>query len=181
MVVLISACAIQLTFGFPGIYFSHFYRILIYPNDYYSRITRKYHQGEVNRAGIIVLSWSNFLQGYAQRGDGRNLGLHEMAHAMMLENKITNQEFEFLSNDHLDQWSRLAKKEIEQIKKGESIFREYGSANIHEFFAVAVEVYFEQPHFLYNQNRQLYETMALLLNQDVLKIQQLDAESTRVT
>jgi len=31
MIVLISACAIQLTFGFPGIYFTHCYRILIYP------------------------------------------------------------------------------------------------------------------------------------------------------
>ncbi len=173
MIVLISACAIQLTFGFPGIYFSHFYRILIYPNDYYSRITQKYHQGEVNRAGIIVLSWNNFLQGYAQKGDGRNLGLHEMAHAMLLENRITNKEFEFLSGEHLDHWYMLAKLEIKKIKEGNSIFRTYGASNTHEFFAVAVEVYFEQPLKMYAERPELYSSLANLLNQDILEILQI--------
>ena len=173
MIVLISASAIQLTFGLPGIYFSHFYRILIYPDDYYSRITQKYHQGEVNRAGIIVLSWKNFLQGYAEKGDGRNLGLHEMAHAMLLENQITNGEYEFLSNYHLNQWYTLARTEMKNIQEGNSIFRPYGASNIHEFFAVAVEVYFEQPLRLLEERPELYHCLARLLNQDVLKILQL--------
>ncbi|MEJ2005060.1 MAG: zinc-dependent peptidase [Cyclobacteriaceae bacterium] len=173
MIVLISACAIQLTFGFPGIYFRHFYRILIYPDDYYSRITRKYHQGEVNRAGIIVLSWKNFLQGYAEKGDGRNLGLHEMAHAMLLENQITNNEYEFLSKTHLNHWYGLAENEMDKIRSGNSIFRKYGASNIHEFFAVAVEVYFEQPRELLSSHPDLYYSLASLLNQDVLEVQQM--------
>lgn len=170
MVVLISACAIQLSFGYPGIFLRHFRRILIYPDDYYSTITRQYHQGEVNRGGIIVLSWKNFLSGYADESDGKNLGLHEMAHALLLENYIINGEFEFIDGEALDDWGRLAKKEFYAIEQGNSIFREYGITNAHELFAVAVEVYFERPHELKNYSPGWYTVMSQLLNQDMLKL-----------
>jgi len=170
MIVLISACAIQLTFGFPGIFFRHFYRILIYPDDYYSTITKKYHQGEVNRGGIIVLSWKNFLEGYAEQDDGRNLGLHEMAHALLLENKIMNGEYEFISVDALEMWDKLATHELIRIRKGESIFRAYGATDKHELFAVAIEVYFERPEELRKYSSAWYLNISNLLNQDVLKI-----------
>ncbi|MCA6074556.1 zinc-dependent peptidase [Fulvivirga sedimenti] len=170
MIVLISASAIQLTFGFPGIYFTHFQRILIYPDNYYSLITQKYHQGEVNRAGIIVLSWKNFLSGYTDRTDGRNLALHEMAHALLLEDKIVNGEYEFLSRRHLRAWDLLATMEMERIRNGQSIFREYGATNRYEFFAVAIEIYFEKPYELNAYSPQLYRTLSNLLNQDIIKL-----------
>ncbi len=170
MIVLISASAIQLTFGFPGIYFSHFQRILIYPDNYYSLITQKYHQGEVNRAGIIVLSWKNFLMGYTDHTDGRNLALHEMAHALLLEDKIVNGEYEFLSRKHLREWDLLAAMEIERIKNGQSMFRAYGATNRFEFFSVAIEVYFEQPHALKEYSAQLYRALSNLLNQDIIEL-----------
>ncbi len=170
MIVLISACAVQLSFGFQGIFFRHFYRILIYPDNYYSTITRQYHQGEVNRGGIIVLSWKNFLSGYADETDGRNLGLHEMAHALLLENHIINGEYEFIDDEALDNWWELAKKELYAIQRGGSIFRAYGATNEHELFAVAVEIYFERPHELKKYSEHWYRVMAKLLNQDILKL-----------
>ena len=170
MIVLISACAIQLSFGFPGIFFRHFKRILIYPDDYYSTITRQYHQGEVNRGGIIVLSWSNFLKGYADQGDGKNLGLHEMAHAMLLENRIMNGEYEFINPEALRMWDQLAGHELIRIENGDSLFRKYGATNKHELFAVAIEEYFERPNELRNYSSAWYHNMSTLLNQDILKI-----------
>ncbi len=170
MIVLISACAVQLTFGFPGIFFEHFHRILIYPDDYYSTITRQYHQGEVNRGGIIVLSWKNFLKGYADQTDGRNLGLHEMAHALLLENKILNGEYEFISMDALEMWDRLASYELIRIGNGESIFRQYGATSKHELFSVAIEVYFERPDELKAYSSAWYMNISNLLNQDILKL-----------
>ncbi|MEM8895225.1 MAG: zinc-dependent peptidase, partial [Bacteroidota bacterium] len=90
--VLISASAIQLTFGLPNVYLSYFKRILVYPNDYYSTINNRYHKGEVNpRLQLIVLSWPSFVEGYIKHDSGRNLGLHEMAHALHLENRIPNE------------------------------------------------------------------------------------------
>ncbi len=171
MKALIAASAIQITFGLPPIYFRHFHRILIYPDNYYSTITRKYHKGEVNRAGIIVLSWSNFLDGINEHNDGKNLGLHEMAHALMLENMIANSEFDFLNRKHLVQWQELARQEITRIREGrQSPFRQYGGSNHHEFFAVAVELYFEQPEVLVQYNFQMYATLSAMLNQNVIEL-----------
>lgn len=84
MKTLIAASAIQITFGLPSVYFKRFYQILIYRDDYYSTITHHHHKGEVNTRGFIVLSWKNLVMGYINNTDGRNLGLHEMAHALRL-------------------------------------------------------------------------------------------------
>lgn len=51
MEALISAAAIQLTFGLPDITLKHFDKILIYPNDYYSTINRQHHK-EIGRAHV---------------------------------------------------------------------------------------------------------------------------------
>jgi len=84
--VLIAACAVQLTFGLSEFPIRHFNKILVYPNGYYSRISKRYHKGEVNpRFGIIVLSWQSFVEGYVYPDDSFNVGLHEMAHAIRLE------------------------------------------------------------------------------------------------
>ncbi len=107
--VLVAAAAVQLTFGLPELVLQHFKRILIYPDNYYSTITQQYHKGEVNPAAqAIVLSWKNFTEGYAQSDDSLNLGLHEMAHALEIENLIYNDEYDFLSPAVWEQWQEQA-------------------------------------------------------------------------
>ena len=172
MKALIAASAIQLTFGLPRVYFSHFSKILIYPDDYYSTITRKYHKGEVNPGGgLIVLSWKNFVYGYINSKDSVNLGLHEMAHALRLENRIMKNEYNFLDEETLKKWDTLALKEMNKIAaENETIFRGYAVTNKHEFFAVAVEGFFERPRVFYDYNAELYRTMAKLLKQDTLQL-----------
>jgi len=168
MKVLISACAVQLTFGFPNVFLSHFKRILIYPDDYYSTINRTYHKGEVNpRVQAIVLSWKNFVAGYIDLKDGRNLGLHELAHALRLEDRIFNEEFKFFDHQTLASWHQLAHGEIERIQQGNSrMFRDYAGTNQEEFFSVAVENFFERPDQFKELMPKLYANLALLLKQD---------------
>ena len=171
MKALIAGSAIQLTFGFRHLNFAHFSRILVYPNDYYSRITRKYHRGEVNPRGLIVISWKAFEEGYMDEKDGRNLALHEMAHALRLENAIHNEEFDFIPKQELKHFDRLAMQEVEKMRKGEaSLFRKYAATNIHEFFAVAVEVFFEQPRLFLEEKPDLYLALSALLNQDPVRL-----------
>jgi len=175
MKALIAGSAIQLVNGLPKIYFSHFKRILVYPDDYYSGISRRYHKGEVNMKGLIVLSWKNFVNGYIDQEDGRNLGLHEMAHALRLENAITNEEYGFLDNEIMKTWTDLCYREIHKMEDGESdFFRSYAATNSQEFFAVAVENFFERPKDFKEWNPKLYDTLAQMLNQDPLKIGVLD-------
>ena len=174
MKALIAGAAIQLTFGHPSIYFTHFKRILVYPDSYYSEISQRYHKGEVNMGGLIVLSWKNFVEGYADNEDGRNLGLHEMAHALHLENAITNEEYGFLDDNVLRAWTDLCFSEIEKMKEGKSdFFRAYAITNSQEFFAVAVENFFERPGEFHDWNPKLYDTLIKILNQDPLKLGKL--------
>ena len=167
MKVLISASAIQLTFGFPKVRLSHFRNILVYPDAYYSTINRTYHRGEVNpRLSAIVLSWKSFVEGYIDE-DGRNLGLHEMAHALRLENKITNDEYDFLDAGALHDWELRATHTMREIDEGrEEFFREYGAVNREEFFAVAVENFFERSALFSEKHPLTYSTLCNLLRQD---------------
>ncbi len=172
MKILIAASAIQLTFGFPRLVFSHFSNILVYPDNYYSTINNTYHKGEVNpRMRAIVLSWKAFVEGYLQP-DGRNLGLHEMAHALRLENQIMNREYNFLDSQILHKWERFAERTMKEIRNGtETFFREYGAHDKEEFFAVAVENFFERPREFSKQHLATYQTLSKLLRQDPLLLE----------
>ena len=167
MKVLISASAIQLTFGFPKIHLSYFKYILVYPDSFFSQATQTHNQGEVNpREKAIVIGWRYFVEGYL-KADGRNLGLHEMAHALRLENRIMNREYNFLDQTALREWEIRATNTMLEIEKGiESFFREYGATNREEFFAVAVENFFERPDAFSEKHPLTYEVMCRLLRQN---------------
>ena len=115
MKVLIEASAIRITFGFPRVDLSYFKFILIYPEQFYSSINKQYHKGEVNPAAkTIVLGWKDFVEGYLEN-DGRNLGLHEMAHALRLENRVMNHEYNFLGEQILHDWETRATNTTEGV------------------------------------------------------------------
>jgi MtfA peptidase len=169
MRVMIAASAIQLTYGYPDVYFGHFKTIILYAEEYYSTITGKYHQGEVNAGGAIVLSWKNFKSGFSNMTDGRNLALHEMAHALRLANMLDNDEYDFIDRDTMYSFEQLAQKEIRKIENGEnSFFRSYGAANKEEFFSVAVECFFEQPKDFKSYYPELYGVLSSILKLDLL-------------
>ena len=170
MVVFVAAVAVQITFGLPHVRLTHFNRILVYPDNYYSRITQKYHKGEVNPAfGIIVLSWRNFMEGFLHADDAVNLGLHEMAHALRIENIIRKEHsfFEGSLLEKLDEWCR---KICHDSSGSISFFRPYACTNVHEFFSVAVENFFERPQQFKLELPELYYVMVKLLNQDPIAI-----------
>lgn len=167
MQVHVAAAAVQLTFGLEPVYLSHFSKILLYPDRYYSTISKRYHCGEVNTRGYIVLSWKDFETGYRNNADGFNLGLHEMAHALHLENIIQNNEHNFLDQEHLRQWNKLAAQEMQMRQKNAAGFlRLQACQDEHEFFAVSAESFFERPHEFSSNHPHLYQALAALLQQD---------------
>jgi MtfA peptidase len=166
--VLISASAVQLTFGLPNIYLEHFHTILIYPNDYYSSITKRYHKGEVNPLfGMIVLSWQSFVDGYIYPSDSFNVGLHEMAHALRLENIVRNEEYHFFDEELMEKLDDFAHRYCnDPTPHGNEFIRPYACTNVHEFFSVSVENFFERPAAFKATLPELYDILAKLLNQD---------------
>lgn len=171
--VLIAAAAVQLTFGLKDMRLTHFTRILVYPNDYYSSITKRYHRGEVNpRFGVIVLSWQSFIDGYITPGDSVNVGLHEMAHALRLENIFRSEDYPpFFDDTLLKQFDDFGRDFCRQtVTNPARFFRPYACTNIEEFFAVAVENFFERSAQFKGEFPEIYSIMSRLLNQDPTQV-----------
>ncbi len=168
MEVLISATIAMVTFGWRRLRLAHFHTILIYPNAYFSTSNKTYHRGEVNpRLGLIVVSWRCFVEGFMDAKDGVNLGIHEIAHALKLANQIESDgEKEFDSRAWAN-YKSLVPAELEKVKTGEnSLFRKAATLNEHEFFAVALENFFERPWEFFTERQELYLSIVQLLKQD---------------
>lgn len=171
MKALVAGSAVKLTFGHPSVYFRHFRRILIYPENYFSQITGLYHKGEVHPAGIIVFSWNNLQQAFDDHGDGLHLGLHEMAHALRLIFLNKTHEFSFSGHRLIKAFDAEALKNIRRIRSSgtKSIFRDYALENLHEFFAVSVELFFERPNAYKENYPVLYKLLTRLLKVNPLQ------------
>lgn len=168
MEILITATIAMVTFGWKRLRLAHFHTILVYPNVYFSSSEKTYHRGEVNpKFGLIVVSWQCFLQGFLDETDGINLGIHEIAHALKLANQIdTDGEKEF-DPQAWKEYKGLVSAEIEKVKAGEnSFFRKSAGLNEHEFFAVALESFFERPWEFFSAMEEFYLVLVRLLKQD---------------
>lgn len=167
MRVLVAASAVQLTFGLPGVYFKHFEDIHIHPDFYFSEGMQQFNAGEVHKSGLIMLSWRDFVEGYVEPDNGRNVGLHEMAHALRLENMIKNEEYGYFDWNDIELFNHYTVEESQKIKQGmESIFRPYAAVHYQEFFAVLIEVFFEQPKQLLDYHPELFAVTSRLLRQN---------------
>lgn len=169
--VRISAAIAQVTFGFDDLLLLHFRKIAVYPDAYRNPRTGAMHIGEAAPgAGLLIFSWKHFEEGFDEPHNGRNLGLHEVAHALWFENVIPNAEDDFLDAPTLKRWRLLARDEADRIHAGEDrFFRDYAATNQAEFFAVAVEYFFEQPRPFQEHLPELYATLCDLLRQDPLR------------
>lgn len=166
-VVAVAGSAIQISFGNARYLLSTFSEVIIYEKVYQNPMTKNYHRGEVNpAAGIIVVSWEDFVYGYTTDEDNLNVGLHEMAHAYYFE-IMKNREDYKNSYDLLSKFMFVSEYEILKIRKNRStLFRDYAGENVFEFFAVSVEYFFEDGAEFREKLPKLYRQMCLLLNQD---------------
>lgn len=96
--VMIAATAVKLTFGLRNYLFPSFHTIAVRPDSYYSMYTMTQNKGETNAAGFIIISWKDFLFGFAHEKDSLNLGYHEFAHALFVEHLKMTMEAVFSKN-----------------------------------------------------------------------------------
>lgn len=171
MQVMIAAAAVQLTFGLPEIQLADFDKIYVHPTKYFSKTNQRYHTGEVNPRGYIVLSWEAFEDGYKNPHDGYNVGLHEMAHALSLENIQSDYEQNIFDKDAYRHWKKVSDVEYRKMKRSrKSYLRKYASSDREEFFPVCAEYFFERPQEFKKERPELYQALARLLNQDPARI-----------
>ncbi len=163
--ILISACSQQLTLAFPKHYdYKYFEKVIVYPEKYFSSHTQRYHTGEMNTAGAIVLSWEDFYKGMSIDDNSRNVGLHEFAHALEFMD-IANKGVDPVFSACLDKFTALAAHYL-QNQPEKPLFRSYATTNLSEFFAVATEYYFEGAPDFVVQEPELFNLLRMAYQQD---------------
>jgi Mlc titration factor MtfA (ptsG expression regulator) len=164
--VLVAAIACMLSFGRRNYTYNLVDFILIYPEEFYSKINDAYHKGEFNpREKVVVFSWKDFERGYKVENDNLNIGIHEFVHAMQLEAKkgrdIDSARFSKHFQAILKQFTRQEVKD--QLDKTR-YFREYAFTNQYEFMAVLAEYFFESPEDFKNIFPNIYDHTKKMLN-----------------
>jgi Mlc titration factor MtfA (ptsG expression regulator) len=165
---VLGGAAARLYMYLPDECFNYYDTIVLYPDFYHSVHTGKNHKGEVNPGGrTIVFSWKGIQEGFKRGEDGLNLLMHEYAHALYFEHKIMAQEYEVFNAEAFNRVMDQADIEIERIRSGPHHFlRNYAATNHEEFFAVAVENFFERSAAFKKELPELYGCLVLLFRQD---------------
>ena len=175
MPLLISAASVQITFGLDKFLLDFFDTIYILQHNYKYGLYNMPFEGHVNSNGIY-LSWDNFLRGYADYTDADNVGIHEMAHALAYVNFMAGandgQDKAFIQRFY--RFSAVARPIFTDMQNGKkNLLNEYAATNYNEFWAVAVETFFEKSLHMKAAMPDLYEAMCSLLNQDPLVAEKL--------
>lgn len=174
--VLVSAAAIQLTFGLVEYRLGFFRKIYIMKGAYTYGFNTTPWAGHVNRKGIHV-SWDHVQRGYASDSDGYNVGLHEMAHALEYEFAYGAYAYEDYLKTKFNQIRQVINTSIlNQPGTRLPLFSEQGLSNLHECWAESIEFFFENPHELQLHYPVLFDGITQLLSQHPLKRLQADAE-----
>lgn len=166
--VLVSAAAIQLTFGLRSYHLPFFKNIYILPDAYRTKEFNELVVGHVSVKGIFI-SWKYFQKGYENDADGVNMALHEMAHALRHQNQLKefpiDKEFKTDFSKYTRHYGPVL---IEALLNRRSFLRSYAFTNFEEFWAVSVEAFFELPAGLKKQLPQIYDALCDVLNQNPL-------------
>jgi MtfA peptidase len=168
MPVLLSASAVQVTFGLRAYLLPFFKNIYLVADAYKAKEIDVMAVGHVSKTGIYI-AWKYFLQGFSNNTDGVNTALHEMAHALRHQNQLRNfgidKEFHTDFSKYMQQYGPVL---IQTLIQRRSFLRSYAFTDFEEFWAVSVEAFFELPGELKTYLPGIYTALCEVLNQDPL-------------
>ncbi len=162
-------------------WYSHLRTILIYPGAFKSRFREQdgfvVAEREVIRAGEswsrgpVILSWSHTEQGAENDRDGHNVVLHEFAHQIDDLSGRTDGAPVMGPGQSFEDWVRVFVPAFEKLVRDteagrRGLFDPYGATGQQEFFAVAVELFFEKPRELHAEEPAIYAELQKLFRLD---------------
>jgi len=184
MRVTIAAQACLLILNRPSDYYPGLRQILVYPDSFVvqrdhtdeSGVAHQGHQvlsGESWSQGQVILSWRDTLAGAAVPDDGQNVAIHEFAHQLDQETGAANGAPLLAHRAHYARWSQVLTTEFDALQaraaQGQpSLLSDYGATDPAEFFAVASEVFFEQPRRMAAEHPALFQELAQFYRLDPL-------------
>ena len=162
-------------------WYTHLRTVLIYPGAFKSRqkshdgyvVTERetVRSGESWARGPVVLSWAHSERGAANDKDGHNVVLHEFAHQIDGLSGFTDGAPLLNRGQNFADWQRVFvsayERHVGNVDAGRrTVLDAYGADGPEEFFAVAVEVFFEKPVDLKREEPAVYEQLAALFSLD---------------
>lgn len=175
--VLIAAQACLLILNNPGDYYPGFETLLVYPQTYVARVTRRdglvhtdtvdTRAGESWHRGPVILAWNEVLQGARNSHDGHNVVMHEFAHKLDEENSRLDGLPILPRRSQYPAWAAVLSEEYEKLRgHRDDVIDSYGATSAAEFFAVVTEAFFENPEQLKLKHPDLYRQFQLYYQLD---------------
>jgi MtfA peptidase len=166
--ILVSAAAVQITYGLEKYELPFFKNIYVTPDAYVKTGATEIYVGHVSPEGIYI-AWKYFLQGYSDQTDNVNVAIHEMAHALQHESFMDDAGVDNEFKTDFAKFSAVSGPAFASaVVERRSYLRSYAFTNMQEFWAVSVEAFFENPAGLKQSMPNLYGTLCDILNQDPL-------------
>jgi Mlc titration factor MtfA (ptsG expression regulator) len=181
MKVTISAQACLMALGFePNYYFDGVQSILVFPDAFVEPRQRQQGAliveedvellGEMSTQGAIVLTWNEVLETSRDLSSRTNLVVHEFAHHLDAAYGQPGGLAAVGRTEH-ESWRAIIETEYErlvrQARRGRpTLLDPYGTLSKAEFFAVASESFFQQPHLLAQRHPELFGLLQGFYRQD---------------
>ena len=172
MRVTIAAQACLLLLNRPSRVYPGLHAVLVYPGAFL--VPRREHDaagvvtetrqdllGESWGDGRVVLSWEHVRRAGLSAEGTHNVVLHEFAHQLDSESGSNNGAPWLGSAERYRSWSETLARDFALLRRDaywgqRDVLDPYGATNPAEFFAVATESFFEQPHALAARHPALY-------------------------
>lgn len=115
---------------------------------------------------MMVLSQPSLRQGFTNRTDKNNTGIHEFVHLLdKTDGAVDGIPENLADKQHLLPWIKRMHENIQQIMANRSDINPYGATNEAEFFAVVSEYFFERPDLLQSKHPELYNLLQTIFRQ----------------
>ncbi len=171
--LLIASSAATLGHGMPNFEWPRLRDIVVFPRSFDEQYQQDGERpdiaGMVHAQGPILYSAKDLWLGF-RRHDGHNVGLHELAHVLDLADGRADGVPVGASWSSSAPWLAIVSDRLQKLqtarKPGRSPLREYAGTNAAEFFAVAVESFFERPQQLRAKDPELYAMLRDYFGQD---------------
>jgi Mlc titration factor MtfA (ptsG expression regulator) len=173
--LLVAAQAGLVALGFEGEWFDRLRSVLVYPGDYLvPRVTplagggelewQEARLGETWGGGSMVLSWTGVRDGARMRDGPRSVVIHESAHLIDLGSGEIDGVPPLGSAAAAGAWRKriiaCQDRFDELLDEGRNLpFDDYAAESPAEFFAVASECFFQDPHRLARYDGGLYDLL----------------------
>lgn len=155
----IAAAAAQMTMGLPALTWPNARDILVYPEAF----DEDYHAsrggnilGMVHAQGPVIFSARDLKRSFRAQ-DGHNVAIHELAHVLDMADGYADGSISGSPIVDGKRWSQMVHARILEIRASRyRALGRYAGTNEAEFFAVAVEHFFEEPHELHKLDPKLF-------------------------